>query len=1226
MKIRNFSLLTLSLTASIAGGKTTSTPLAKSSTPATPQSALFTQLSAEQTGITHINHMDVDHPMSYLFHSGMTCGGVAVADFDNDGKPDIFFAGATAANRLYRQTGDLKFQDITASTHPGLANPEQWSIGATAADVNGDGLMDLYVTYYMQPNQLFLNTGPGKSGEPVTFRECAAEAGLAIVDCSHTAAFADYDGDGLLDLYLLTNRIEDPAGKLADLPIVEGSLTGTSLPQILPEKARYYTTWRFDSKNWGVEATGSPDYLFRQTGVAPDGTPQFEDTTDKAGIEGWGDGLSVLWWDPDADGDPDLYVGNDFIMPDKWYENNGDGTFSNVLQERVPHTPWFSMGSDFGDANGDGELDLLVADMSATSHFKSKTTMGIMGGISLKRSFYDKPPQLMRNALYLSTGTDRYEEGAYSYKVSSTDWTWAIKFADYDLDGWQDVYFTNGISRHMNDSDLNITQDMLVGKFMFDLFKDGEMRKELNRAYQNAHGHKFTEVSEDWGLGHMGVTYASALADLDGDGDPDLISINLEEPDIIYRNDSQNPNRIAITLRGQGGNTGATGATVRIKTKSGSQIRHLSPTSGYLSCNEPVLLFGLGADPEVEELSIHWPHAGVQTLSNLKAGQHYHIEQERKTSPPLANKPKDPIFSPLDSFAILRHQDEGWEEDFTRPNQSLLPWALSQLGPSLASADVDGDGDSDFFLGSAAGNLAQLRLNQGDGKFAAKWVSAFATDKGSEDAGALFFDADNDGDNDLFVASGSNDFAAGAPENQDRLYLNDGTGNFASAPPGSLPEDTLIGSSVSAADFDRDGDLDLFVGTRLRAWSYPSAEASRLLINNSSQDAPRFAVASEEIMPELKELVTASLAIDLDQDGWVDLLTASEWGPVRWFKNSEGRLQDHSEEAGLAGVTGFWNSLTACDLDHDGDLDLIAGNLGLNSKYKQPSSKKPHLAYYGDFDGSGEQFVEVKREGECLYPERGRSCSSNAMPFIKEKFGSFKQFALAELVDIYEEEKLEQADQLSITEFQTGVFFNEGGVFTFHPLPREAQIAPVFGLQAGDFTGDGHPDLVLSGNFIWGPQIEAGPFDGGLGVFLTGDGKGTFTPLQAGESGLVLEGDHRALVRMDLDEDLCPDLLSATNNGPLRALSLQSQETWLSVRLPLNQSAGAIVSLRREGLATQTEALTLGTGYWSQNDSVAWFGLGENTSQSGTLFIRWPDGTSSEHPWQGETTLTLSKP
>ena len=672
-----------------------------------------------------VNRVEVNHPMSFLYHSGMTTGGVVVADFDGDGKPDIFFAGTTDKNRLYRQTGDLKFEEITASAGP-IDGGENWTCGAAAADVNGDGRIDLYVCNYEKPNQLFLNMGKGPKGEPVVFQEVAQPAGLDAVDCSHTAAFADYDGDGRLDMYLLTNRVEDPNGTPQEKPVInnpDGTVT------IKPEAERYYDVWRVDYEHWGTEAKGTPDRLFHNEGNGPDGVPRFKDVTKQAGISGRGDGLSVTWWDYNGDGQLDIYVANDFIAGDKLYRNNGDGTFTNTIGEAVPHTPWFSMGADFGDVNNDLLPDFFVADMSATSHYKSKTTMGVMGGIDLQRSYFDQPKQIMQNALYINTGTGRFLEAARLFKVSSTDWTWAVKFADFDLDGWQDMYFTNGISRHMNDSDLKLTADMLAGKHMFDFFKKGEMRKEEHRAYRNTQHEKFDEVGKAWGLDHVGVAYGAAYADLDRDGDLDLVVVNLEEPNSIYRNDAVTGHRLLLKLRGTKANTQGLGATVTIRCASGPQMRQLEPQTGYLSCNEALVHFGLGKDAIVDELTVRWPGGGEQRFTKLKADQLYTITQPEDGGTPVRPAPPaDTLFAKSEALAPSKSKDTGWAVDFQK--QTLLPLALSQLGPPLAWGDVDGDGDEDYYFGGSAGELGELRINDGDGKIHGEMGGGFSRGQG----------------------------------------------------------------------------------------------------------------------------------------------------------------------------------------------------------------------------------------------------------------------------------------------------------------------------------------------------------------------------------------------------------------------------------------------------------------------------------------------------------------
>jgi hypothetical protein len=1184
---------------------------------------LFTRLDAAQTGINVVNRMNVDHPLSYLYHSGMTTGGVVVADFDGDGKPDIFFAGANGKNQLYRQVGklgEMRFEDIAATAGPGVAGVGNWSTGAAAADVNGDGRIDLYVCNYMKPNQLFLNMGPGPNGEPVVFKEVAAPAGLDAVDCSHSAYFADYDGDGRLDMYLLTNRIEDPNGAPKEMPVIKNADGTVTLK---PEAELYYEVWRYDFNNWGTEAKGTPDRLYHNDGNGPDGVPRFSDVTKKAGISGRGDGLSAVWWDYDGDGLLDLYVANDFIAADKLYHNNGDGTFTNKVPEAVPHTPWFSMGSDIGDVNNDLLPDLIVADMSATSHYKSKTTMGIMGGIDLKRSYFDDPPQYMRNALYLNTGTGRFREGARLFGISSTDWTWSVKCADFDLDGWQDLYFTNGISRHMNNSDIKLTADMLTGKHMFDYFKNGEMRKEQHRAYRNTHHDKFEEVSQDWGLDHVGVSYGCAYADLDRDGDLDLIEVNLEEPNCIYRNDVQTGHRVLIKLVGTKSNSQGLGATVVIRAASGPQMRQLQPQSGYHSCNEALVHFGLGADTKIGELTVCWPGGGEQRFTDLAADMFYTITQPADGGAPVKAAPKrETMFAKTDVLNDVKVKDGGWEGDFVK--QTLLPHALSQLGPCLAWGDVNGDGLDDFYFGGTKGELGQLRINDGKGKYVAKWVEAFRADKECESMGAVFFDTNGDGAPDLFVATGSNEYEKGAKELHDRLYLNDGKGNFTAAPAGALPEAHEFSSAVCAVDYDRDGRVDLFVGARCVPGDWPHSGRSRLLHNESANGEVKFVDVTDSV-PGLANagLVTAAVWSDIDGDGWPDLLVATEYGPIRFFQNVQGKLVEKTNEAGLAPFKGWWNSITTADVNGDGQFDLIVGNVGLNTKYKQPAADHPQLVYYSDFDGSGKsQIVEVKREGENLLPERGRSCSSTAMPFITEKFPTFHAFAVASLSDVYTDEKLKTAERYEATEFQSGVFINDHGKFTFKPFDRIAQIAPVFGIVVCDFNGDGNPDIFLAQNFF-GPQIENPRYDGGVGQLLLGDGKGGFVSADPRDSGIVITGDMKSASVMDSGGR--PGIAVTVNNGSTASFENQTNGRWLRVVLPAARAPGARVTLRRAGMPERVAEVHSGSGYLAQESASAWFGLGASTG-GGTVRVVWSDGTATELPFNGKVPVLKVAP
>ena len=1171
---------------------------------------LFTQLTPEQTGITTINKMNVDHPMSYLYHSGMTTGGVVTADFDGDGKPDVFFAGTTGPNVLYRNAGGLKFEDTTAKS-AGLDGGDAWTAGASAADVDGDGDLDLYLCNYMKPNQLFLNDGKG------VFTELKGAAGLDAVDCSHSAYFADTDGDGDLDMYLLTNRIEDPNGTPSELPVdkfPDGSVS------IKKGQEPYYHVWRFDFDNWGSEAVGTDDRFYRND--SKPGEVKFTDTTKAAGISGRGDGLGAVWTDFNLDGKIDLYVANDFHGADKLYQNNGDGTFTDVLASAVPHTPWFSMGVDAGDVNNDLMPDILVADMSATSHFKSKTTMGIMGGVDLQRSYFAATPQYMVNTLLINTGTGRFLEGSKLYGVRSSDWTWTVKFADLDLDGWQDVYFTNGISRHMNDSDIAITQSQLVGKHMFEYFKTGEMRKEVNRSYRNTGTNKFEESSKDWGLDHNGVTYGAASADLDGDGDLDIIEVNLEEPNFVLRNDSQTGNRVVLKLIGVKSNSHAIGARVTVKTASGSQMRQVSPQSGYMTYNEDIVHFGLGKDEVIEELVIHWPGAGTETLKGIKANMRYTITQPASGGEPEVPAAKiDTLFTASKSLEMLKHKDSGWDADFKR--QILLPHAQSQCGPALAWGDVNGDGFDDLFFGSSAGSIAEVRLNDGKGKFIAKWVEDFRSDKASEDMGAVFFDADGDGDLDLYVASGSNEFEPKAKELADRLYLNDGKGSFTKAAEGSIPADTENDGPVAAVDYDRDGKIDLFVGARNNPGDYPHSNRSRLLHNESVGGKVKFTDVTDTV-PGLANagIVNSAIWSDTNNDGWLDLIVAAEWQPIRIFKNTQGKLADATAAAGLADIKGWWNSITAGDFDGDGDLDYAVGNNGLNTKYKQPDAHHPMVTYYADFDGTGKNnIVEMKREGENLLPERGRSCSSNAMPFIKDKFPTFKQFALASITDVYSEEKLAKAEKYEATEFQSGILWNDHGKFTFKPFERMVQIAPIHGIIAADLNGDGNCDLFLAENFF-GPQIENPRYDGGLGDLLLGDGKGGFTRVEQRTSGILITGDMKSATLADWNNDNRPDI-AVTRNSDTVAAYENKAGNWLRVNLPAAKAPGARITLTR-GTATQTTELAAGSGYLGQNISSAFFGIG-TTATAGKVRVQYADGTAAEAAFDGKAGVVTVK-
>lgn len=1158
---------------------------------------LFTELPPTTTGITFVNPIDLKHPLKRLYTSALGGGGVAAGDFDSDGHCDLYFVSGARENRLYRNLGNARFADITAKA--GVGGGEAWGAGVAAVDIEGDGDLDLYVCNYESPNQLFLNDGKG------TFTESARAFGLDLAGAFGMAAFADYDLDGDLDLYLLAQRHYRAGGR----PNKQVTVMKDGRMQMLPDYEDYYgLTWR-DGKS-ELNNVGARDKLLRNESSG--GKPHFVDVTKSAGIsDGRYHGNSVTWWDFNHDGLPDLYVGNDFEDPDLLYRNNGNGTFTDVARQQLPHTSWFTMGADCGDLNNDGLVDFLVADMAGTTHYKSKTTMGIMGSSKWFMQNAD-PPQYMRNCLYVNSGAGRFLEAAFMAGLASSDWTWAVKFGDLDCDGRLDVFISNGMTRNFNDSDNPLKTDKLHGNTEWDLYEDTPTRPEKNRAYRNLGDLAFADVSDNWGLGKVGMSYAAAWFDLEGDGDLDLAIANLDEPPSIHRNDSQGGSRVVIRLAGNGRNRLGIGASVKLRTASGEQIRQFNPMRGFCSTNEPSIHFGLGEAKSIERLTVTWPGGKSVTYQDLPANRRYTIpEEDAKTLPAAPAKQAAPMFAPSPAFRDARH----WEMPFNDFNlQPLLPNRLSQSGPGLACGDIDGDGDEDLFLGGCAGYVGTLLTNDGTGRFLRSPFTAAERHKLSEDLGALFFDSDGDRDLDLYVVSGGVEAPPGHHSLTDRLYLNDGTGVFSPAPFGTVPLNPESGSTVAAADYDRDGDLDLFVGGRVIPGAYPEAPRSRLLQNRGGSFTDVTFKSPDLLQPGL---VTGALWSDANGDGWIDLLLSNEWGPVKFFRNEKGRLVNKTDEAGLGNLLGWWTGITGGDFDNDGDIDYLATNFGLNTKY-QASENAPEVLFYGDFEGTGrKRIIEAGFEHGVCYPHRGFSCSRNAMPFVGAKLKSFHNFAKSTLGDIYPDDKLSGALRLEANTLATGILVNDGSAkFTFRPLPRLAQISPSFGSVVIDANGDGIHDLFLAQNFD-GPQLETRPMRSGLGILLEGDGMGNFSPVWPRRSGLLVPEDAKSVVAADLNMDGRPDLVIGVNDGPVLAFESRGETAPIAVHLSGPKGnptgVGARVTMHfGDGLSRLAE-VTAGNGYLSQAPAVLYF-VPPKGSSAKRVSVRWPDGKTSTAP------------
>jgi hypothetical protein len=1108
-----------------------------------PGKHLFTRVTPAASGVDVINRVNAAHPLARLYHSGSALGGAAIGDLNGDGRPDLFFAGTDTPNRLYLQTAPWQFEEHTAA---GIGGGDTWGVGAVMADVDGDGDLDVYVCNYEAANHLYRNDGPGADGRP-RFTECAAEFGLGAVDASVTASFCDYDNDGDLDMFLLTNRFYRDGGEPQGQLYTVGA---DGEPVLKPELARYFRLLKLDAKTVLVSDVGRPDRLYRNEGPDASGRVRFKDVSDSSGVNAGGFGLSATWWDYDGDGWMDLYVANDFDYADRLYHNERDGTFSHRIAEVTPRTSWFSMGTAAGDINNDGLTDFIVLDMAATSHFKEKVTMGDMTMLQKAVLDFGEPRQAMRNVLMVNTGRDRMMECAFLAGVARSDWSWAPKFEDFDNDGWLDLFISNGMVRDFNNADIARQDGDRVGRTEWQIYEKAPEKREKNLAYRNEGDLHFADVSTEWGLDHEGMSYGTSAGDLDGDGDQDLVVMNFEEPVALWRNDSTAGHRTVVRLRGPGRNTRGLGAVVRIQSGPVSQMRTLQPYTGFLGSDLAELHFGLGAADSITRLSVTWPGGQRQEFSSLPADHILTITAPAAPTPPASTPPARPapLFAAQDILRGTKHVENAFD-DFAL--QELLPNKLSTLGPGVAWGDPDGDGDADLFFGGAAGEIGRLLVNHGSGKYQVDALEPFYADRGCEDMGSVFFDADGDGDQDLFVVSGGYEFPKDDPRLADRLYLNEGKGRFVKAPAGALPADEKdAGSVVCAADVDKDGDIDLFIGGRVVPGEYPTVPRSRLLVNLTPKGgAARFEDQTATLAPELAAtgLVTAALWTDADRDGAPDLLAAHEWGPVKLYRQVKASGTSKRRFASPIALTppGWWTSLTEGDIDGDGDPDYLAGNFGLNTKYKA-SPEKPVLGFYADFGGEGRpNFVEAKFDDRhTLLPVRGKSCSSQAMPFLKQKFPTFTQFASASLEEIYSKDKLGDALRVEITELRTGWLKNEGKpkaapTFSFLPLPRLGQLSPVLGAAIADFTGDGKPDVVIGQNF-YGPQRETGRMDGGVSLLLAGAGDGSFTPVPPLESGIVVPGQVAAVTTADWNGDGQPDLLFVRNNDTAVCLVRQS--------------------------------------------------------------------------------------
>ncbi|HEU5079093.1 MAG TPA: FG-GAP-like repeat-containing protein [Opitutaceae bacterium] len=1090
-----------------------------------------------------------------VFMMGASGTGVAIGDYDGDGRPDIFIVSKTDSCHLFRNLGNWKFEDVTEKARVGDQGEASliWKQGAAFADVNNDGLLDIYVCRFAAPNLLYINQGDG------TFREEAAKRGLAVNDSSVMGAFCDYDRDGWLDVFVQTNLLE-PA----------------------------------------QHPNGQRDHLFHNN---RDGT--FTEVTDRAGIAGEGQGHSATWWDYNNDGWPDLYVANDFDSPDRLYQNQRDGTFVDVIDQVVAHMPYSSMGSDLGDVNNDGLIDFLASDMATSNHIKDQRTVAVMRSIISEKT--NDVPQPMRNSLYLNTGTGRCMEAAQLAGLAETDWTWAPRFEDFDNDGRLDLVVTNGMIRETHNSDIN-TRKLTAGSFAekVQIERASPVLSEQHLAFRNLGDLRFEDVSAAWGFNLKGVSFGLATGDLDGDGDLDIVYTNYQGNVTLLRNDSETGHRAVIALRGKRSNRYGVGALVKLETAAGIQVRQLVLARGVLSTSEPVLHFGLGEQTRIAKLIIEWPSGQKQIFSDLPSDRKFFItEADDQDGPPQASAEIKPLFNEVgQSLHMALVARENPIDELIQ--QRLLPFRQNRRGPALAIGDLSGSGRDDIIFGGTSADGARIIMS-------GEVDSLLLGESALNDGPVLIFDADGDGANDVLITKSGSALPAGAPQYQPRLLLNQHNEGLRPAPADMLPVISMSVGAAAAVDFDRDGRLDLFLGGRVLPGMYPLAPRSALLANRGG----RFEDITDSIAPALRQIgmVTGAIWSDLDQDGWPDLLLTLEWGQVRCFHNEQGKsFVDWTERARFAEAgTGWWNSIAAADFNEDGRMDYVVGNVGLNTPY-HATNAQPAVLYPGDFNGDGAmQLVEAYFEGDKLYPWRARRDLGAAIPSVLKRFPRNDAYARATLQEILSAQRLKEADRLAATEFSSGVFLSQpDGGYRFTPLSRIAQIAPVEGIVAGDFDGDGHADICLAQN-SYAPVPSVGRFDGGVGQFLRGDGHGGFVAVPAAESGLVIPGDGRALASLDVDYDGAPDLMVTRNQQP--ALVFRNTKStvrhWLNVRLVgakgNSNAIGARLSFEPADGSRQTTEIYAGSGYFSQSPARATFGWPENT-QPARVHVRWPDG------------------
>lgn len=1053
----------------------------------------FDLLPSEVTGINFNNAIQEGVKFNQYFYTQIYNGsGVAIGDINNDGLPDIFFGGNQVGDRLYLNKGDFKFEDISNSSK--IAYKSGWTWGVTMVDINADGYLDIYVsrngtsmTPKNRKNKLFINN------KDLTFTESAEKYGLADAGFSTQATFFDIDNDGDLDMY----QVNQPPDKKLLL-----------LNKITQDQLEFYR-----------------DHLYRND------NGKFKDISKQAGISSeMVYGLSVNSSDFNNDGFIDLYISNDYNGSDFMYFNNGNGTFKNVTAEYVKHMSQNSMGSDTGDINNDGFVDLMTTDMTPADHYRSKTNMASMDSEAFKKIVTDTDSyQYMTNTLQVNTGLGHFSDIGNLAGISYTDWSWSSLLVDLDNDGYKDIFVTNGIKKDLDNNDYRQTlKNLKKGtslEELYELSKKAPSQPISNYVFRNQGNLEFKKIAKDWGLDTPSFSNGMAYGDLDNDGDLDLVINNMENAAFVYKNKT-NGNFLKINLKGYAKNTLGIGVKAFLYYNGQQQMTENILTRGYFSSVEPNLFFGMGKQTQVDSVKVVWPDGKVNIFNNVEVNRTIYASHRKAKVTPKTSQAKTFLAEKKARNIGLdfKHQENEFD-DFTE--EILLPHQLSQNGPFIASGDVNGDGLEDIFVGGAVGQSGILYFQNNEGNYVKSTSQPWKSDKASEDLGVLFFDADQDGDNDLYITSGGNEFKEGDPKLQDRLYINTGNGQF-SKKVNTLPKIYQSTQTVKASDIDSDGDLDLFVGTRLISGKYTFPANSYLLINNNG----RFTKASSKIAPDLKNLgmVTDAVFSDIDNDKDEDLLIVGEWMTITVLENNKGNFTNVSKAYGIEDSTrGMWWSITASDLDGDGDEDYIIGNLGKNNKFKA-SKEHPFKVYANDFDNNGTNDVVLAKFYKTDYvPLRGRQCTSEQMPYVAKKFKDYHSFASSKLIDILPEDKINEAVVYQIESFESIILENKNGTLIRKSLPNEGQISPIKSSIVFDINNDGYKDIITVGNH-YGVEVETTRYDAGYGAVFLGGEDLNYTFVSPKKSGLYVPHDSRDI------------LMQKSNKGDVRFFITNNNE------------------------------------------------------------------------------------